>query len=72
MSGFEIPACQQSMSGHDDHFSDKVSVGWSFWLGQVHGFQIKLITGQINLLILNYSVIYENSYIIKYYSCLQL
>ena len=60
MSGLEIPAGQQTMSGQDDHFSDKVSVGWSFWFGQLHGFQIKLITGTINLVILNNSVIYEN------------
>lgn len=61
MSGLEVSAGQQTISGQDDHFADKVSVGWSFWLGQVHGFQIKLITGTINLVILNNSVIYENS-----------
>ena len=57
------PACQST---------DNVLPRWPFFwtnfqlaghfdFGRVHGFQIKLITGTINLFILNNSLIYKNS-----------
>ena len=63
MSGHEIPAGQQTMSGQNDHFSGKVSqlAGHFDWFKWMAFKLIKLITGTINVVVLKNSVIYENS-----------